>query len=121
VDVLIAPRVGPELLTGSTRLKAATATKLILNMLTVASMVQLGKVYGHWMVDVRPTSRKLKARAIRIIHEVTGASPARASRLLRQAQDELKPAIVMGALQVEYRRAKQLLVKHKGRLRPILG
>lgn len=70
-DIVIAPRTGPELIAGSTRLKAGTATKLILNMLTVAAMVRLGKVSGNLMVNVRPTSRKLRARAVRIRHTLT--------------------------------------------------
>jgi N-acetylmuramic acid 6-phosphate etherase len=74
-DVVIAPRTGPEVIAGSTRLKAGTATKLILNMLTVAAMVQLGKVSGNLMIEVRPTSKKLRARATRIRRMLRRALP----------------------------------------------
>src|SRR5437588_5078203 len=75
-DVLVAPAPGPEVLAGSTRLKAGTATKLVLNTLTTASMARLGKVYGNRMVDVQPRSRKLRARAARLVAEIVGVSPA---------------------------------------------
>jgi len=120
-DLLIAPQVGPELITGSTRLKAGTATKLILNMLTVAAMVQLGKVYGNWMVDVRPTSRKLNDRAVRIIQTVAGVSPQHAARLLKQTGGHVKQAIVMGACRVDAKRARALLAARGGRLRQLLS
>jgi len=121
VDVLIAPQVGPELITGSTRLKAGTATKLILNMLTIATMVRLGKVYGHWMVDVRPTSKKLKARALRIIQTLGGVSGQEAAGVLRRANGQVKPAVVMAARKVSFRKAKRLLAQHTGMLRKVLG
>ncbi len=119
-DVLITPRVGPELLTGSTRLKAGTATKLILNMLTVASMVQLGKVYGNWMVDVRPTSRKLTDRAVRIIQSAARVSQQDARRALRASRGQVKLAIVMAVRRADARTARRLLAAHHGHLRPIL-
>ncbi len=121
IDVAIRAPVGPEVLTGSTRLKAGTATKLILNMLTVASMTRLGKVYGHWMVDVRPTSRKLRARALRIVETLAGVPTARATELLRAADDHVKPAIVMGARGVDLAEAQRLLAEHHGHLRPLLS
>ena len=120
VDLLIAPCVGPEVIAGSTRLKAGTATKLILNMLTVSTMVRLGKIYGPWMVDVRPTSRKLHARARRIVQELAQVLPRKAVTLLRRSRGQVKPAIVMGLLKTDYRRAQRLLAHHEGRLRPIL-
>lgn len=120
VDVLIGPTVGPELLTGSTRLKAGTATKLILNMLTLAAMVRLGKVYGNRMVDVRPTSRKLRARAVRIIQDVSGGSAAEAARWLRQSRGEVKTAIVMASRNTDVGTARRLLARHEGMLRRIL-
>ena len=119
--VVIAPRVGPEVLAGSTRLKAGTATKLILNMLTVATMVQLGKVYGNVMVDVRPSSKKLRARALRIIQTVARVSPRQAAQALRRADGQVKVAIVMAARHVDRRRARRLLAQHDGMLRRILG
>jgi len=121
VDVLIAAPVGPELIAGSTRLKAGTATKLILNMLTVASMVRLGKVYGNLMVDVRPTSRKLTARATRIISTVARVSPQSARRALREADGHVPSAIVIAARGVTRRVARSLLARHHGRVHDVLG
>ena len=86
---------GPEVLSGSTRLKAGTATKLILNMLTLGAMVQLGKTYGHWMVDVRPTSRKLRARAHRLVQTLAGCTSARARQLLRRSGGRVKVAVLL--------------------------
>jgi N-acetylmuramic acid 6-phosphate etherase len=94
-DVIIAPAPGPEVLTGSTRLKAGTATKLVLNTLTTASMARLGKVYGNRMVDVQPRSAKLRARAARLVAEIGQVSPARARRLLRATRGRVPVAIVM--------------------------
>ena len=119
-DVTIAVSTGPEVLSGSTRLKAGTATKLVLNMLTIATMVRLGKVYGHRMVDVRPTSKKLHARAIRLIAETGGVSLARAAQLLRHAHGHTKLAIVMAARRVDRHTAQRLLTSHQGQLRHIL-
>ncbi len=116
-DVVIATRVGPEVIAGSTRLKAGTATKLILNMLTVATMVRLGKVYGPWMVDVRPTSKKLRARAVRIIRQLTGVSAVRAQQLLRAASGRVKVAVVMATRDVDASHARRLLSEHGGMLR----
>src|SRR5207237_9944965 len=95
--VLIAPAPGPEVLAGSTRLKAGTATKLVLNTLTTASMTRLGKVYGNRMVDLQPRSAKLRARAERLVAEIAGVGSARARRLLREARGRVRVAIVMGA------------------------
>jgi len=95
VDVVISPAPGPEVLAGSTRLKAGTATKLVLNTLTTASMARLGKVYGNRMVDVQPRSRKLRARAARLVAEIGGVSPSRARRLLSAADWRVPVAIVM--------------------------
>jgi N-acetylmuramic acid 6-phosphate etherase len=94
-DVTIAPAPGPEVLAGSTRLKAGTATKLVLNTLTTASMARLGKVYGNRMVDVQPRSAKLRARAARLVAEIGGVAPARARRLLAVAGGRVPVAIVM--------------------------
>jgi N-acetylmuramic acid 6-phosphate etherase len=91
----ITPLVGPEVITGSTRMKAGTAQKLVLNMLTTATMVQLGKVYGNLMVDVQPTNRKLVERAKRIVAEATGVSRERAEEALARAGLNPKTAIVM--------------------------
>jgi N-acetylmuramic acid 6-phosphate etherase len=95
VDLTIAPAVGPEVIAGSTRLKAGTATKMVLNMLTTASMIRIGKTYGNLMVDVQMGSEKLKDRARRIIMIVTGLEYDDADRLLRKAHWNVKAAIVM--------------------------
>jgi N-acetylmuramic acid 6-phosphate etherase len=95
VDLTIAPAVGPEVIAGSTRLKAGTATKIVLNMLTTASMVRIGKTYGNLMVDVQMGSEKLKDRARRIIMIVTGLEYEEADKLLRRAHWNVKAAIVM--------------------------
>ena len=90
-----APSVGPEVIAGSTRLKAGTATKMVLNMLTTVSMVRIGKTYGNLMVDVKTGSEKLKDRAQRIVSMVTGADPDEAKALLARAKWNVKIAIVM--------------------------
>src|SRR6188508_362619 len=95
VDLQIAPGVGPEIIAGSTRLKAGTATKLVLNMLTTISMIKLGKTYGNLMVDVQTGSEKLKDRAKRILGVVTGLEPDEAESLLKRARWNVKAAIVM--------------------------
>jgi N-acetylmuramic acid 6-phosphate etherase len=95
VDLIIAPAVGPEIIAGSTRLKAGTATKMVLNMLTTISMIKWGKTYGNLMVDVRTGSEKLKDRAKRIVGVVTGLEPEPAEALLKRARWNVKAAIVM--------------------------
>ncbi|MBL0349564.1 MAG: N-acetylmuramic acid 6-phosphate etherase [Elusimicrobia bacterium] len=119
-DVIIAARTGPEPLTGSTRLKAGTATKIILNTLTTLAMVQTGKVYDHWMVDLQPRSEKLRARAARLVSGLGGVSPAAATRLLRLADGRAKTAIVMARRGVDRRTAEIRLRAAKGFLRGAL-
>src|SRR5207244_8642896 len=92
--VVIAPTPGPEVLAGSTRLKAGTATKLVLNTLTTASMARLGRVYGNRMIDVQPRSRKLRDRALRLIEELGGVSRPRAARALAAARGRVRIAVV---------------------------
>ncbi len=116
-DVLIAPRVGPEVLAGSTRLKAGTATKMILNMLTTASMARLGKVYGNLMVDLRPSSAKLRARALGLIGAIGEVSQARARQCLSASRGRVKTAIVVARLGVSASRARRLLAEADGSLR----
>ncbi|GAB2694528.1 N-acetylmuramic acid 6-phosphate etherase [Paenibacillus thermoaerophilus] len=94
-DIAIEVPVGPEVVTGSTRLKAGTAQKLVLNMLSTAAMIRLGKVFGNLMVDMQPTNSKLMRRAERIVEMATGASPDTAVRTLRQTGGDVKAAIVM--------------------------
>lgn len=94
-EIAITPLVGPEVITGSTRMKAGTAQKMVLNMLSTAAMVRLGKVYGNLMVDVRPTNYKLRERAKRIVAAATGVDMEKAGEVLAQAGDNPKTAIVM--------------------------
>ena len=93
--IAITPLVGPEVITGSTRLKAGTATKMVLNMLTTTVMIRLGKVFGNLMVDVRPTNEKLVARATRIVADATGVNREKAAIVLAEAGWNAKNAIVM--------------------------
>jgi N-acetylmuramic acid 6-phosphate etherase len=95
VDVLIAPVVGPEVLMGSTRMKSATAQKMVLNMISTAAMVRLGKVYENMMVDLVATSRKLEERSLRVLMVATGLSYAGAKETLAAAGGNVKRAIVM--------------------------
>ena len=119
-SVRIALDTGPELLTGSTRLKAGTATKLVLNMLTLGAMVQLGKTYGNLMVDVRPTSNKLRARALRIVRSLTGCSEVSAARWLNAARGRVKVAVVMARAHLTAAAAQQRLAQANGSLRQAL-
>jgi len=113
--------VGPEILTGSTRLKAGTASKLVLNMLTLGAMVRLGKTYGNLMVDVRPTSRKLRSRAIRIVQSLTRCAPRTAARYLQQARGRAKVAVLMARQDLTYRAATRRLADVDGSLRRALA
>jgi N-acetylmuramic acid 6-phosphate etherase len=117
-DAVIVLPVGPEVLAGSTRLKAGTATKIALNALTTAAMVRAGKCYGPFMVDVAGTSAKLRARQRRIVSALCPGDPA---GLLRRAGGSVKMAVVMGKLGVTRARAEQLLAAAGGRLRKVIG
>jgi N-acetylmuramic acid 6-phosphate etherase len=119
-DTVVVVPTGPEVLTGSTRLKAGSATKAVLNALTTAAMVRLGKVYENLMVDVRPTSAKLRDRARRIVAEATGLPPSKASRLLKRAGGEVKTAIVMALADVDADQARERLERTGGRVRKAL-
>jgi N-acetylmuramic acid 6-phosphate etherase len=120
-NVVIALDTGPEVIAGSTRLKAGTATKITLNAMSTAAFVLLGKTYGGLMVDVRPTNAKLWARAIRIVRTLSGVDDTAARRLIEKAGGRAKVALVMHHAGVNATRAKELLVKHKGSLRAIVG
>lgn len=113
--------VGPEILSGSTRLKAGTAQKMVLNMLSTATMVRLGKVYGNLMVDVKVTNQKLSERARRIVSRVAGVDEAEAARLLALTGNEVKTAIVMARLGVSAEEARALLQAAGGMLRKVIG
>jgi N-acetylmuramic acid 6-phosphate etherase len=117
VDVAIRPLVGPEVLTGSTRLKAGTATKLVLNTITTLAMVRLGKVYENLMVDLRASNDKLWDRGARIIATLTGLDRRQSIDLLNRAEGHVKAAIVMQKRAVDLAAAQNLLDRHGGRLR----
>lgn len=119
-DLSIRVLVGPEVLTGSTRLKAGTATKMVLNMLSTGAMVRLGKVYQNLMVDVSVTNRKLEARALRILGELAKVSPAEAQDLLKKADNKVKLALVMHHRQLDKGQAEAILEEHQGHLSKIL-
>lgn len=120
-DVSIRVLVGPEVITGSTRMKAGTATKLVLNMVTTISMVQLGKVYENLMVDVNAYSNtKLVDRGARIIASITGVDRDKALEFLHAAKGRVKTAIVMHDRHVDRETADQLLARHGGRVRAVL-
>ena len=116
-DLAIEVVTGPEVLTGSTRLKAGTAQKLVLNMLSTASMVRLGKTYSNLMVDVQPTNEKLRQRATRIVAESAEIMQDAARALLEQAGWEVKTAVVMGLAQIDAPEARTRLATHRGRVR----
>jgi N-acetylmuramic acid 6-phosphate etherase len=118
VDLEIAPLVGPEVIAGSTRLKAGTATKLILNMISTGAMVRIGKTLGNRMIDLQPTNEKLRIRSRRILRELAGVDDQRAIELLRQAGGRLKPALVAALTGVEIEQARALLEAHGGHVRP---
>ncbi len=121
VDVFIVPVVGPEIIAGSTRLKAGTATKLILNMLSSISMIKIGKVYDNLMVDVQVWNAKLLGRAKRLIMLLGGAEYETAGELLEAAQGNTKAAIVMARRNVSYDKAMKLLKEKNGFLRKVIG
>lgn len=116
VDIAIDTVVGPEVLTGSSRLKSGTAQKLVLNMLTTASMILMGKCYQNLMVDVQASNEKLKARAIRIVMQATDCDKAIAEETLKQADQNAKLAIMMILSGLDRVQAEALLEKHQGKL-----
>jgi len=119
-NVTISLLVGPEVILGSTRMKAGTATKMVLNMLTTAAMIRLGKTYGNLMVEVRPHSEKLRDRARRIVVQILGINQKEAQRLLNKSNWDVKAAVVMRRKKMSYKKAKELLEKHSGFLRAVL-
>jgi N-acetylmuramic acid 6-phosphate etherase len=121
VDLTIAPGVGPEVIAGSTRLKAGTATKIVLNMLTTGAMVRIGKTYGNLMVDVQTGSEKRRDRARRIVSIVTGLDDEAADKLLRRARWNVKAAIVMEKAGLAYPQALARLRKSHDFIRDAIG
>lgn len=119
-DVVIAPLVGPEVVTGSTRMKAGTATKMILNIITTGAMIRIGKVFGNLMVDLRVTCEKLQDRGERILMETLGVDRTRASHLLAAADGHVKTALVAGGRGVTPNEARELLDVADGVLARVL-
>lgn len=109
--------VGPEVITGSTRLKAGTAQKLVLNMISTASMVKIGKTYGNLMVDLKASNQKLRARATRLVSTLAQTDEEKALALLEASQWQVKTAVLMGRLALSMDEAQNLLRQHQGRLR----
>ena len=120
-DIAIETIVGAEVLTGSSRLKSGTAQKMVLNMLTTASMILMGKCYENLMVDVKASNEKLKARAIRIVMQATECEQAFAEKALLEAEQNAKLAIMMILSDLPKEKAQALLEKHQGKLREALG
>lgn len=119
-EITIAPRVGPEVIAGSTRLKSGTAAKLVLNTLTTAAMIRLGKVYDHWMVDLKPISRKLRLRAARIVCDLGHVKPAQAQALLKQSGYSVKLSVLMARQKLSVIQARWRLEQYSGSLRRAL-
>ncbi|MCZ8542864.1 N-acetylmuramic acid 6-phosphate etherase [Mesorhizobium qingshengii] len=120
-DIAISPVVGPEVLTGSTRLKSGTAQKLVLNMLTTASMIRIGKSYQNLMVDLNPSNKKLVARAIRIVMQTTGCAPQQAKQVLAQTGNDVKLAILVTITGMGVEEARAALGKAGGFLRKAIS
>ncbi|MBI4408547.1 MAG: N-acetylmuramic acid 6-phosphate etherase [Gemmatimonadetes bacterium] len=120
-DVVIAPLVGPEVITGSTRMKAGTATKMVLNTISTTAMVRLGKVFGNLMVDLQVTAEKLRDRGERILMETLALSRPEAAALLERAQGHVKTAIVMHRLKLERAEAKRRLDAAGGQVGLLVG
>lgn len=120
-DVVIAPLVGPEVITGSTRMKAGTATKMVLNTISTAAMVKMGKVYGNLMVDLQVTCQKLRDRGERILMETLGLERPDAASLLERSGGHVKTAIVMGRLGVDREEAKRRLDEAGGVIGRVVG
>jgi len=116
VDIAITPLTGPEIVAGSTRMKAGTATKLVLNMISTAVMIRLGYVYGNLMVNIQPKSVKLRDRARRIVAQAAGVGAGRADELLDASGGDAKTAIVMGRLGVDRSKAEERLRLARGRI-----
>jgi N-acetylmuramic acid 6-phosphate etherase len=120
-DVVIETLVGPEIVTGSTRMKAGTAQKLVLNMISTAAMIRLGMTYSNWMINVTMTNTKLRARGVHMLCEILGVNVDEAQKLSEQSGGRLKVAVVMGATGCSRKDAEERLEAGNGNLRKILG
>jgi N-acetylmuramic acid 6-phosphate etherase len=117
VDLMIAPLVGPEVVAGSTRLKAGSATKLILNMITTGAMIRIGKTLGNRMIDLAPTNEKLRIRSRRMLRDLALIDDDRAREILDSCEGRLKPALVVALAGVSPEEARKLLDDHRGQVR----
>jgi N-acetylmuramic acid 6-phosphate etherase len=120
-DVFICPDVGPEVIAGSTRMKSGTAQKLVLNMLTTAKMIKLGKTYGNIMVDLQQTNKKLIERSKNIIMKICDVDYNQANTLLEQSNGNVKLAIVISKSNLEKESAENILIKADGKIRQALA
>ena len=120
-EIGISVDLGPEVISGSTRMKAGSAQKMILNMLSTTTMIRLGKVYGNLMVDVKVSNQKLMVRAIHLVQRLGGIDEARARQLLNAADQEVKTAVVMAKKAVDAEGARHLLNSADGKLRDVIG
>ena len=120
IDKILSVIVGPELISGSTRMKAGTATKMILNMISTSSLIKSNKVYKNYMVDLKVSNKKLKNRAINIIKEICKVTASKAEQLLQKSNNDVKVAIVMSILRINNNDATKLLNDKKGDLRKII-
>ncbi|HDT8170116.1 TPA: N-acetylmuramic acid 6-phosphate etherase [Enterococcus faecalis] len=120
-EIGIAPIVGPEVITGSTRMKAGSSQKMVLNMFSTGIMVKVGNIYQNLMVNVQPTNEKLIQRTTNIIKEAAEIEESQAKEYLEAAQLEVAPAIVMAKAHVDFQKAKQLLADHDGRISEVLA
>jgi N-acetylmuramic acid 6-phosphate etherase len=120
-DLTVNTAVGPEVITGSTRMKAGTAQKLVLNMISTATMIKLGMTYSNWMINVNMTNRKLRERGTHILQEILGVQPDEAARLIDTSGSNLKLAVIMGALGCTRGEAEKRLAEANGNLRTVIG
>jgi len=120
-DITIQVGVGPEIITGSSRMKAGTAQKLVLNMFSTALMIRLGMTYSNWMINVSMTNQKLHERGKQILQEILGVKPADAAKLVEASGGNLKVAVIMGATGCDRDQAKKQLDAAAGNLRSVLG
>lgn len=120
-DITIRTAVGPEVITGSSRMKAGTAQKLVLNMISTATMIRLGMTYSNWMINVSMTNQKLRDRGMHILQEILGVKAGEAQRLVEGSGGALKVAVIMGATGCNRKEAEKRLAESSGNLRNILG
>ena len=120
-DITVYTPVGPEVISGSTRMKAGTAQKLVLNMISTATMIKLGMTYSNWMINVSMTNRKLRERGTHMLQEIMGVKPDEAARLVDASGSNLKVAVIMGATGCTRQQAEKRLAEANGNLRAVIS